>query len=44
MNEFKARQLLISAEIFGAQRALELGLIDFISDDVIQDSIILHKT
>lgn len=43
MNEFKARQLLISAEIFGAQRALELGLIDFISDDVIQDSIILAE-
>jgi methylglutaconyl-CoA hydratase len=43
MNEFKARQLLISAEIFGSERALELGLIDFISDDVVKDSIILAE-
>lgn len=43
INEFKARQLLISAEILGAERALEIGLIDFISDDVIKDSIILAE-
>lgn len=43
LNEFKARQLLISAEILGTQRAFELGLIDFISDDVIKDSIILSE-
>jgi methylglutaconyl-CoA hydratase len=43
LNEFKARQLLISAEILGTQRAFELGLIDFISDDVIKDSIILAE-
>ncbi len=43
MNEFKARQLLISAEILGTERALELGLIDFISDDVIKDSLTLAE-
>lgn len=43
MNEFKARQLLISAEILGTERALELGLIDFISEDVIKDSFTLAE-
>lgn len=39
LPEFKARQLLISAEILNAERALETGLIDQISDDVMKDSI-----
>lgn len=43
LNEFKARQLLISAEILGTQRAYELGLIDFVSDDVVKDAIILAE-
>ncbi|MBK7866716.1 MAG: enoyl-CoA hydratase/isomerase family protein [Ignavibacteriales bacterium] len=43
MGEFKARQLLISAEILRVERALEFGLIDFISDDVMKDSIILAE-
>ena len=39
LTEFKARQLLISAEILNAERALETGLIDQISDDVMKDSL-----
>lgn len=43
MTEFKARQLLISAEIVGANKALELGLVDIVSDDVLKDSLELAE-
>lgn len=39
LSEFKARQLLISAEILNAERALAFGLVDQLSDDVLSVSI-----
>ena len=38
IGEGKAKQLLISGEIIDAEKALSLGLVDYISDNVIEDA------
>ncbi|OQY78142.1 MAG: hypothetical protein B6D45_02360, partial [Ignavibacteriales bacterium UTCHB3] len=41
VSEFKARQLLISAEILNSERALAVGLVDILSDDVMAEALAL---
>lgn len=43
ISEFKARQLLISAEILNAERALQIGLVDVVADNALQESIALAE-
>ncbi|MDP2304363.1 MAG: enoyl-CoA hydratase/isomerase family protein [Ignavibacteria bacterium] len=45
VSEFKAKQLLLTAEIMNAKKAQEIGLIEYISDSekVLQDSIDFAK-
>ncbi len=38
ISEFKARQLLISAEILNAERALEIGLVDLVAADALTEA------
>jgi methylglutaconyl-CoA hydratase len=38
IGEGKARQLLLTGEIIESGRALQLGLVDYLSDDVIKDA------
>lgn len=39
ISEFKARQLLISAEILNAERALQIGLVDIVSNDALKEAV-----
>jgi methylglutaconyl-CoA hydratase len=41
VGEFKARQLLLSAEILNAERAMQFGLADYLSTSVLEDATLL---
>ena len=43
IGEGKAKQLLLTGEIIDSEKALQVGLVDYLSDDVIRDSFSLAE-
>jgi methylglutaconyl-CoA hydratase len=43
IGEGKAKQLLLTGEIIESERALQLGLVDYLSNNVIEDSFLLAE-
>jgi methylglutaconyl-CoA hydratase len=44
IGEGKAKQLLLSGEIISAQKAYEIGFVDYLSEDVLKDSFALAES
>jgi methylglutaconyl-CoA hydratase len=40
IGEGKSKQLLLSSEIINAEKALQIGLVDYLSDNVLEDSLL----